>query len=159
MSGAASDLCRMCGFCCDGTLFGAVRLDDEEAAEPRRRLPILQRDDQGPLIRFPCPAHSGVCSIYEDRPATCRTYRCMLLARLEAEEIDFDSAAARISRIKELILSIEPLLDPGREERLWDRVGRLIERPIAWKQANTERLLEIATLRAMLARFIDPKSG
>jgi len=154
MSGA--DLCKMCGLCCNGTLFGAVRLLEDEP--PRRRLPV-QRDDAGLLIRLPCPAHDGVCTIYEDRPAICRTYRCLLLSRLEAGEIELADATARVSKVKELVVAIAPLLPPAEEGTLWERVRQLSDAPIAWKQANADRLLEIARLRAMVTRFIDPKSG
>lgn len=68
-------LCRACGLCCDGSLFGRVPLAEDE----RVHLPLAPG---GNAFDQPCPAHvDDACTIYETRPRACREFTCRLLAR------------------------------------------------------------------------------
>jgi Fe-S-cluster containining protein len=87
--GGDSDVaCGTCTGCCTSSYFVTVRPDDVAA---RRRIPA------GYLVRAPnappgtqlmgyderghCPMlRAGRCSIYADRPQTCRTYDCRVYA-------------------------------------------------------------------------------
>jgi Fe-S-cluster containining protein len=85
-------LCLACGFCCDGTLFNRVPLQEAEVEPLREALAI-------PAGRFhgeqPCPALKGtVCGVYGARPLTCRRYRCLLLEAHEADEVGEAEAIA-----------------------------------------------------------------
>jgi Fe-S-cluster containining protein len=160
MTAAASDLCRACGFCCDGTLFGGLLLTEDEArALDQVRLPLFQAED-GPTLLMPCPAHVGTCTIYAERPSTCRTYQCQLIDRLEQGDIDFESALLRVERLRALADAIRPRLGhitPG-EGGFWERADALQQQPLEWQIENEGLMLQIATLREMLARFIDARS-
>ena len=74
----------VCGLCCDGTLFGRVRVGGAEAERARRHgLVVLDRDDGASHLVQPCAALDGTCCrIYTDRPDTCRRYHCDLAAAL-----------------------------------------------------------------------------
>ena len=159
MSEAASRLCQACGFCCDGTLFDGILVNEGDlAGVTRARLPLF-RDDGRPTLRLPCPAHSGACTVYEERPSTCRTYQCELVTRLERGDLDLPSALLRIERLRALVDAIKPHLGAAGES-FWDRVGALQARPFAWQiePENEALMLQIATLQEMLARFIDARS-
>ena len=157
MSTPGSTLCRACGFCCDGTLFGGIRLSEDEARSPALvRLPILQAED-GPTLLFPCPAHAGTCTIYEERPAVCRAYNCHLIDQLEQGDIDLESALLRVERLRSLAEAIRPHLE-GEGGTFWERAEALQRRPFAWQIENEGLMIQIATLREMLARFIDARS-
>ncbi|MEP7121963.1 MAG: YkgJ family cysteine cluster protein [Byssovorax sp.] len=159
MSEAGSSLCQACGFCCDGTLFDGIFLTDTDVVSVARvRLPVF-RDDERPILRLPCTAHVGACTVYEDRPSICRSYQCELVNRLDAGDIDLPGALLRVERLRALIDAIRPHLgDQG--ESFWERAEALQARPFTWQiQLENEALmLQIATLREMLARFIDARS-
>src|SRR5262245_31810672 len=143
MGETASDLCQACGLCCDGTLFQAIRVDVGAMKEAARvRLRIVD-DAEGASLGLPCPAHADVCTVYEDRPATCRTYRCELVDRLDAREIDFADAAARVARVKAAIASIRRRLPitSVKERSLRVEIERIEEQPRAWKLDHAELLL------------------
>src|SRR3954454_11287224 len=81
-------LCRACGLCCDGSLFGCATLEPQEVHDARqRRLHVLPR---GNAFEQPCSAlttsESGYgCSIYPDRPGSCRAFTCRLYERHRRE--------------------------------------------------------------------------
>jgi uncharacterized protein len=157
MSAMGSDLCQACGFCCDGTLFGGLLLSDDEAREVARvHLPLFQ-DEGREALRLPCPAHVGTCTIYEERPSTCRSYHCQLVNRLEQGDIDLESALLRVARLRGLADAIRPHLGEDGES-FWERAEALQRRPFTWQIENEALMLQIATLREMLARFIDVRS-
>ncbi len=157
MSEVASGLCQACGFCCDGTLFDGIFVNEADVAGvTRARLPLFH-DDGRPTLRLPCPAHVGTCTVYEDRPSTCRTYQCQLVTRLEQGDIDLPGALLRVERIRGLVDAIRLLLgDEG--ETFWERAEALQARPFAWQIENEALMLRIAMLREMLAAFIDVRS-
>jgi hypothetical protein len=159
MSEAVSRLCQACGFCCDGTLFDGIPLtEDDVVLVTRVRLPI-SRDGGRPTLRSPCPAHLGACTVYESRPSTCRAYQCQLVNRLEEGDLDLAGALLRVERLRALVDAIRPHLgDAG--ESFWERADALQARPFAWQiePENEALMIQIATLREMLASFVDARS-
>lgn len=79
-----------------------VPLGDHEIERAARlRLPLLE----SPLrlaFRLPCPRLSDRrCTVYDERPETCRTYACEVLRAYGAGEIDEPTALSRIERVRE----------------------------------------------------------
>jgi uncharacterized protein len=102
-------LCTACGLCCDGTLFGSVRLAPGEAA--RIGLPVL-----GELLPQPCAALEGArCAIYAARPAGCRAFDCLLLHALRDGEVGLDEALQTVAEARRRVAAsrsgAEPFLD------------------------------------------------
>lgn len=93
-------VCLSCGFCCDGTLFNRVPLLEAELAVHREILRLAPGAHHGVQ---PCAALEGLrCRIYEERPLTCRRYRCLLLEAREADEVSEAGALAIIETVRQL---------------------------------------------------------
>ncbi len=105
----ATTLCLACGLCCDGNLFTQVPLRSEEVAPlARRGLTIVARSDGGAALRQRCGALVGrCCDIYEERPATCRSYRCMLLTALVEGDVDVREALEIVARAHGLLAAVD----------------------------------------------------
>ena len=93
-----SELCTACGFCCDGRLFSLAPLTTEEAAwARRRRLPLVAHSDKVSLEQ-PCGALEGTrCTVYDERPESCRRFTCDLLDRVLRGVVSLDDALARVN--------------------------------------------------------------
>jgi hypothetical protein len=98
----SQDLCRSCGLCCDGTLFGYVRV--AETDDPSQLAAMGLVVDDGPSgLRFaqPCPAFAGdCCQVYDQRPGKCRLFRCRLLKNVEAGRANLDEATDVVKRAR-----------------------------------------------------------
>jgi hypothetical protein len=98
-----SDLCRSCGLCCNGTLFGRVRLLPEDDPEPLRLAGIpITSDDTGSQFALACAAHQGCCQVYDSRPSNCRTYQCKLLRRFGRGVVSWAEATVQVDRLRRL---------------------------------------------------------
>lgn len=94
----SSDLCLNCGLCCDGTLFSNVVVT-AEGVSPVVAEAGFRLSPDGKSFVQPCQAlRSRRCSVYADRPATCRTFRCKLLRALERGTIDVDAATGLVAQ-------------------------------------------------------------
>lgn len=126
-----STLCRRCGLCCDGNLFSHVALAEGEVEVVRRRgLPIVARDDGTAVVRQRCPAlHGRTCTIYDDRPASCRRYRCLLFAALADHELSLAEALAEVdaalARIADVAAELPGDGPPLQRARAAARAGAL----------------------------------
>ncbi|MBL8939154.1 MAG: YkgJ family cysteine cluster protein [Archangium sp.] len=90
-------LCLSCGLCCDGTLFSTVPLEAGEASRLKGKVSLKRG---GASMTQPCRALEGVsCRVYEERPATCRRFRCLALQQLEAGEVSEGDAQAFIAEV------------------------------------------------------------
>lgn len=94
----SQSLCMACGLCCDGTLFGYVRLapeDDRDLIASNSTKSAL--DDE--KFRQPCLGHQyRACTLYSRRPSTCKKYRCELLKKLSSNEVSYEEARAIIMK-------------------------------------------------------------
>jgi len=126
-----SRLCTSCGLCCDGNLFTQVPLLADEVALLRRRgLPLLARGDRPPALGQRCAALAGICcTIYDERPQGCRSYRCMLHAALAADEVGLDEALAVVVQTHALLGALADAVPgsgaPLRRARAEARAGTL----------------------------------
>ncbi|NCC31596.1 MAG: YkgJ family cysteine cluster protein [Chloroflexia bacterium] len=147
-------LCVQCGLCCDGTLFewGRILADDD-----LDRLEvdgfILIATAQGTGFAQPCPHHqNGLCAVYQQgRPQVCRTFRCALLRRVEAGELAWAEAQARIERTVALVERIQAQLPaPGDSERT-----SLKQRLASWQAAQTAAGVDVQrTFPRLLLDFV-----
>ncbi len=107
-------LCRSCGLCCDGTLFGGVTLDPEELDGARKnRLPVLRR---GNAFAQPCSALAGrddgtVCAVYAERPRSCRRFVCRLHERHRREGGPLEVRLDAVRRVRALFRVLETTTD------------------------------------------------
>lgn len=94
-----SELCQRCGLCCDGALFTVTPLEAHEVEPLRARALLpLARKDGAPALAQPCAALSGLrCTIYAERPASCRRYQCLLYGALAEGEVSLDEALAVVA--------------------------------------------------------------
>jgi hypothetical protein len=106
-------LCQSCGLCCDGSLFGRVGLEPEEVEPARRcRLHVLP---SAKGFEQPCAAlaSSGPglgerrCSIYDERPLSCRRFVCRLYDRHRREGGLIEERLAVVRRVRLLVASLE----------------------------------------------------
>lgn len=100
------ELCQRCGICCDGTLFSRVPLTPTEAKVLEGRgLELARRRNGERSLPLACQALDGCrCTIYEDRPGSCRAFVCALYKAVEAGTVGFDDAMARVEETKAMRL-------------------------------------------------------
>lgn len=109
-------LCLACGLCCDGTLFGHVRLADTDDAKRLKGLglPLLVSRTRPPVIRFrqPCAALCTDlrCRVYADRPAQCRAFECRVYQEALAGRLELPAARARVKQARRRADKVRKLL-------------------------------------------------
>jgi Fe-S-cluster containining protein len=103
-------LCQSCGLCCDGSLFGRVRLESSDVDSARRHRLLVVAN--GKSFEEPCTAlvkrdtHQH-CSIYAERPESCRRFVCELYAGQVREPASLDDRLALVRRAKALLAFLE----------------------------------------------------
>lgn len=96
-------LCLDCALCCDGTLFPAAEVSPRDAARLSDMGFAITSGSNGPTFALPCRKLDGRrCGIYAERPSLCSSFRCRLLAKLAAGEIDLAQAGATVARARQL---------------------------------------------------------
>ena len=94
----SSNLCLACGLCCDGMVFsnGVVT---QQGVSPVAVAAGLRLNPDGKSFILPCKAFQSCrCTVYVDRPETCRTFRCKTLRALEQGKIGGGDALAIIAQ-------------------------------------------------------------
>lgn len=97
-----AQLCRACGFCCDGTLFDHAPLQRQELPSARRGpLRIVTLADESHALAQPCPARGETgCVVYEHRPVACRRFDCRLVRSLEEDEVSLPEALSLVRQVR-----------------------------------------------------------
>ncbi|MDX2010408.1 MAG: YkgJ family cysteine cluster protein [Myxococcaceae bacterium] len=101
-------LCLSCGLCCDGTMFREVPVTAAEAKALGRRALFNRTKTR---MKQPCRALTDrCCQVYEDRPAKCREFNCLVLQGLLRGEVSeaearqsIDDVLGRRARVAELM--------------------------------------------------------
>jgi len=102
------DLCKGCGFCCDGTLFNHGTTKADEVLPPDIE-EIFKKGKR--CFKLPCPYFNGACTIYhQGRPSICGTFKCTVLKNFIAGEIQFAEATQLIDLIQSQKARIRQLL-------------------------------------------------
>lgn len=161
---APKNICIDCGLCSDGSIFRHGPIEEGDRLEPLKRAGAeFVTIEATPSFLQPCPAFTGgCCSIYENRPAACREYRCFLLRRYEAGKVSFEEARRLITRAITLRDRVRPALTafvaPTGSQAL-SRLYRLMHQkfdampdPTAARREVADLLLDIGALRVVLAR-------
>lgn len=107
------ELCKLCGLCCDGTLFdrtGIINSEDRNVAESLKM--IIIDEDQGPSFKQPCPHFNSDCSVYNTlkRPHICGAYECKLLKKFKKNEVEIEPALALIRKTKSKAVEIRNIM-------------------------------------------------
>ena len=150
MTSRAEDLCLSCGLCCDGSLFWAVPVEQGED------VPALLDEDG--RLRQPCTCFNGVCTIYADRPAACRTFNCRVLQTVQAGRRDNAWAREQIAGMRRVLAALDTTL-PGREPSLYRRAAEFLAEhqqelgDPAFQRTHRNVLRCLAAYEATLARF------
>lgn len=152
-----SRLCLECGLCCNGVLHGYVKLRPDEIPGLRRSGLLIVESEAGPSFRQPCLCYQDDhCTVYAERPRSCRGYRCKLLDRYESGELTWEKSSQRVRQAKELVASLLRRLEPeGSVEELWQRVHALGNAGSAATAEQRELLLDAVTLRVVLQTHFD----
>jgi len=157
-----TSLCVGCGLCCDGTLFARAR---SEQPDEQWRLSALGFDfedfNDAKWFKQPCPmASCGTCTIYADRPAVCRSFRCSLLKSFEAGEIDRATATEKITTAKALLAAVVAD-DPDAGSYRYRKEAKLAQ---AFESADQPtrrnigpKLVRLAALETFLSRWFTKK--
>ena len=119
-------LCRHCALCCDGTLFSHGTVEPAERERVGRvGLPIVTMLDQTTRFEQPCQMLAGHdCSIYQDRPQTCRDFLCDLGKAYQDDELTLSEARAVVQDVRAKVWQLGRLLPkpaPGVRERVQAR--------------------------------------
>lgn len=128
IDGELEVLCRSCGLCCDGRLFGCVPLAPDEVERGRKnRLLVLPR---GNAFEQSCSAlsregESCACSIYADRPRACRAFACRLHDRHRREGGPLEARLDAVRRVQALLRLLDA---PSNDEARRAATAELIER-------------------------------
>jgi hypothetical protein len=127
-------LCRSCGLCCDGSLFGRVPLEPSEVPIARKnRLPVLER---GNAFEQPCSAlraqgDDHACSAYSDRPRACRAFTCRLYDRHRREGGPLDARLDEVREVRALLRLLETPRDEDARRAAIAELGRRTEESFA----------------------------
>ncbi|MDI9563130.1 MAG: hypothetical protein WBK43_07640 [Prolixibacteraceae bacterium] len=75
------EICLLCGFCCDGTIFHyATLIPGEKGNLPEKIEKNIFTKDGTDYFHLPCRYFKGKCSIYKKKKAyVCSAYKCELL--------------------------------------------------------------------------------
>lgn len=96
-------LCVRCGFCCDGTIFKVVQLDEQDGAG---KLALFQITCVEGRFYFPQPCFAfdriTGCRIYGTRPVKCRNFSCKLLSQLKNRQLTLQKAIDLTERARQL---------------------------------------------------------
>ncbi|MFC2176411.1 hypothetical protein ACFLR1_05545 [Bacteroidota bacterium] len=96
------EICKNCGFCCDGTLFRYATINEGEVNE---NFEIIKNPSSGKRhFKQPCPYHVGICTLSLDtRPHVCSSFKCKLLKKLDRGVVEVDTAFSQVEKTKTMI--------------------------------------------------------
>ena len=128
-------LCLECGMCCNGVIFGDVKLREGDDAARLESLGLRMKGKRA--FSQPCAALEGCrCRIYEERPKYCREFECVVLENVKSGRLKKTVARGIIREAKKRVTRVERLLNElGDRNELKDlrarvrHMARKLERP------------------------------
>ena len=164
-AGAPAQLCRACGLCCRGVLFGSTPLEAGDDAAQLAALGLRVGRINGRL-RFeqPCPAlEPGGCRVYAQRPQACRTFECRLLQEVCAGQVSVPAALVIIHHTLEKEEEVRQALTEAGDTAGLDALSRRCARclaPAADPGARAGVLAAVFELsRELRGQFHEPDPG
>jgi uncharacterized protein len=161
-AGEASDgtaLCLACGLCCDGSIFRAVPLRDDEVEEGRRRNVTLidksQRSDATHAMGQPCVLFQEQrCSTYGVwRPRACDAYVCGVLDDHVHGRRSFDDSLAIVTSYRAARSQIGPLATLAEHDE------DLEEAPLTVQQKLALAVLKVLRHRHFTRERLGPRGA
>jgi Fe-S-cluster containining protein len=156
-------LCRDCGACCNWVLFRHANLTPPEVVWAKhRKLPILE-EPSGTSMRIPCAAHGDDlrCTVYDERPAVCRSYECELVKDVRAGTVRPDDADERVRELREVASRIQQRVANGRGSAEvaieLTRIRKASEKGAL--DADVDLLRDVGVLRALVRRHFVRRMG
>ena len=161
----ADSICVGCGMCCDGTLFSHATIKPNDDSSLLVSLGfVVEGDESNRWFTQPCQAFGGgQCHVYEQRPRTCRRFRCALLVEHEdgnlpaADAVRVIRQAADVrDRVRDAAVTL--LGDDARTQAisaLQTRLNSIVESDVD-RSTHAQLLLDLATLDLLLKRRFVP---
>ena len=146
----SSTVCLHCGLCCYAFHnLGFVTNREEWRVVQRFGGTLTTNQEEELCFVQPCPAFFGRCSVYPDRPASCKGYECNLLDLIKNNAIDVERAKKIIENMKAEIASIDSKL-----EKILGTRSIIVDDYIAlfFEQTNKKTFL-IKTYQDLLLHF------
>jgi hypothetical protein len=155
--------CVGCGLCCNGTLYARAKVTPGEEPVLLEHGLTLTTEADRTYFQLPCHHEScGRCTIYEHRFDICRSFRCALLRRYQAGEIELAEARATVETALELLAAVNAD-DPasGKFVERFSRRRELAEKlpnlDLGERAAASRRLLNMVALDTFLERWFRNK--
>jgi len=158
------EICKACGFCCDGTLFTRATSFKGEQILPKM---IHDTDKNGDTwIKLPCQYFDECCTVYDKkRPNICGDFKCHLLKKSIKGKMAFDDLAQLIEQIKTQKERISKLLPNHPEgERLQSSFDEFMEQHKSkldqkeFRLQHSQLLMEWASYQNRLTKFSKPNA-
>jgi Putative zinc- or iron-chelating domain len=157
--------CVGCGLCCNGTLYFRAKVTPGEEPLLLDHGLTLTADEDRTYFALPCHHEScGRCTIYEERFDICRSFRCALLRRYQADEVDLATARAMVGKALELLAAVKGG-DPaaglvGERGRIRSELAERLPTLSGEERGKTSRrLLNIIALDTFLDRWFRNKKA
>jgi len=102
------NICSPCAMCCSGNLFSRVPIEAKEQAVLDDRANVFMH--KGNMrMSLPCQLlkSNGDCSVYENRPGGCQSYRCDLLRKLDSDAVSGEVALDIIEEAKTCVARLK----------------------------------------------------
>jgi hypothetical protein len=147
-----SEICLLCGFCCDGTLFDRAVTGPGDTGASLVTIgltPIAGVAGEITGFRLPCPQFAGKCAIYtSSRPSICEKFRCRLLRLVQKGKYTVSEAQQIVLATRALRDALPPNFDalkPGAS-----RAGASVE--------NRDRSL-LSRIITILPKLMNPEEA
>lgn len=155
----AARLCTHCGLCCDGVLFDRVPVEEiEHERLTRLGFQVLRFETGKAYFQQACSKFDGThCTVYEQRPESCRSFRCELFKSVERDHISLSKALSLVQEAKEVIGRLRPMLagqPPKCMGEHWAASFESWQRSSAAERAMPSKINTVAHLTA-LNRILD----
>ena len=161
----ADSICVGCGMCCDGTLFSHVTMKPNDDPALLGSLGfVVEGNGSNRWFTQPCQAFgSGQCRVYDQRPHTCRVFRCALLVDHEDNALPAADALRVIRQASDLRDRVRDGMvalfgDEVRTEAISELQARLdsvVDGHVDLGM-HAQLLLDLATLNLLLKRRFVP---